>query len=266
MSIEKSVHVSVDRIGIRRRPRARIAVIGNPNSGKSTLFNRLTGLRQSTGNFPGVTVEKHVGTVQLDGTAVELIDLPGIYCLGGTSADERIAVDVLLGRMPGGERPDALMVVIDATHLYQGLYLLEQLLEMQLPTLVAMTMTDVATADGLQIDLQALSRRLGGVPVFPVTATSGQGMAALRTSLAGVDALPVPEIPASWPELSRTAQQLAGEAFDAPPLARMDVLQALLHPHLAGSQAVLARLPAGAVQAARERLFGKAPPQAEEAQ
>ena len=140
------VKIPVSGIGIRRKARASIALIGNPNAGKSTLFNRLTGLRQTTGNFPGVTVEKHIGTVQLAHNAFNLIDLPGIYSLDGISVDERIAVDVTLGRVPGTDRPSGLLVVIDATHIYQGLYLLEQLLELQLPTIVALTMIDVATA------------------------------------------------------------------------------------------------------------------------
>jgi ferrous iron transport protein B len=132
MAEDSAVYVPIDRVGIRRRAVASIAVIGNPNSGKSTLFNRLTGLRQTTGNYPGVTVEKHAGTLQLKSSAIELIDLPGIYCLGGYSADERIAVDVLLGRVSDTPAPDGMLVVLDATHLYQGLYLLQQLMEMQL--------------------------------------------------------------------------------------------------------------------------------------
>ena len=117
MSEAETVYVPVEKIGIRRRASASVAVIGNPNSGKSTLFNRLTGLRQTTGNYPGVTVEKHSGIAQLGSSALELVDLPGIYCLGGFSADERIAVDVILGRMDETPSPDGLLVVLDATHL-----------------------------------------------------------------------------------------------------------------------------------------------------
>ena len=177
------VKVPVSGIGIRHKARASVAVIGNPNAGKSTLFNRLTGLRQTTGNFPGVTVEKHLGTVQLARSAFNLVDLPGIYSLDGTSTDERIAVDVTLGRIPGTERPSGLLVVIDATHLYQGLYLLEQLLELQLPTMVALTMIDAATANGISIDINALQNALGGVPVYPVNSISGHGLDALKEGL-----------------------------------------------------------------------------------
>ena len=124
------IGIPISRVGVRRQAHSSIAIIGNPNSGKSTLFNRLTGLRQTTGNYPGVTVEKHIGTIQLQNSALRLVDLPGIYCLGGHSADERIAVDVLLGRLDPADKPSGLLVVLDATHLYQGLYLLEQLLEL----------------------------------------------------------------------------------------------------------------------------------------
>ena len=162
MAERTTISVPVDKIEIRRRASTTLAVIGNPNSGKSTLFNRLTGLHQTTGNYPGVTVERHSGTVQLESSAVELIDLPGIYCLGGYSADERIAVDVILGRMTDTAPPGGLLVVLDATHLYQGLYLLQQLMEMQVPTVVALTMTDVATASGIDISIEVLQRHLAG--------------------------------------------------------------------------------------------------------
>ena len=104
-----------------------LALVGNPNTGKSTVFNRLTGLRQKTANYPGVTVEKRVGKFTLDSLSFDLIDLPGIYSLSPNSADERIAVDVLLGRVVGTPQPDIILAVVDATRLYQGLYLLQQL-------------------------------------------------------------------------------------------------------------------------------------------
>src|SRR5210317_2398949 len=92
-----------------------VALVGNPNAGKSTLFNRLTGLRQKTANYPGVTVEKHIGTALLDATPLDLIDLPGIFSLTPDSADERIAVEVLLGRVAGTPQPDGILAVVDAT-------------------------------------------------------------------------------------------------------------------------------------------------------
>ena len=174
MTKTKEIRVPANQIPVSRRADASIAVVGNPNSGKSTLFNRLTGLRQTTGNYPGVTVEKHAGIAQLESGAVELVDLPGIYCLGGFSADEQIAVDVILGRMEAATHPDALLFVLDATHLYQGLYLLQQLMEMQLPTIVALTMTDVATSSGLDISIEVLQRHLGGITIVPVVAKTGR--------------------------------------------------------------------------------------------
>jgi len=257
------IKVGLDDIGIRRKARTSIAVIGNPNSGKSTLFNRLTGLRQTTGNYPGVTVEKHVGTAQLSATAVELVDLPGIYCLGGKSADERIAVDVLLGRIFNTTKPSGLLVVLDATHLYQGLYLLEQLLELAVPTVVAVTMTDVAQANGLSIDLPALSKRLGDIPICEVVATSGQGIEQLKQALENLPKLSARGFPKSWPELSRNAQQLAD--LTGGQMARMDVIQALLHPDSDLDRELHHQLDGSEIKAVRQELFAQHPPQAEEA-
>lgn len=257
------IKIPVSGIRIRHKARVSIAVIGNPNAGKSTLFNRLTGLRQTTANFPGVTVEKHVGTVQLEHSAINLVDLPGIYSLDGNSADERIAVDVTLGRMAGTQRPSGLLVVIDATHIYQGLYLLEQLLELQLPTMVALTMIDAATASGITIDIPALQNALGGIPVYPVSSISGHGLSELKRGLERITAIKVPAIPASWPELSKTAQQLAQQL--GADWQRIDVIQALLqtHPDLAGKLGQ--QLGADTVAGLRLKLFGDSLPAAAEA-
>ena len=180
-------------------------------------------------------VEKHQGTVELAHSAFNLIDLPGIYSLDGTSVDERIAVDVTLGRVPGTERPSGLLVVIDATHIYQGLYLLEQLLELQLPTMVALTMIDAATASGISIDTDALQKSLGGIPVYPVSSISGHGLDELKEGLEHITSIPSPPLPASWPEFSETAQQLSQQL--GKDWQRIDVIQALLqtHPDYAGS-------------------------------
>lgn len=263
MTDNTEVKIPLDGIGIRRKATASIALIGNPNAGKSTLFNRLTGLRQTTANFPGVTVEKHVGTVQLEDSALQLVDLPGVYSLDGTSADERIAVDVTLGRVKGTQRPSGLLVVIDATHIYQGLYLLEQLLELQLPTMVALTMMDAATASGISIDVPALQKALGGIPIYPVSSISGHGFDDLKHGLESITAIDVPTTPASWPELSQTAQQLAQQL--GADWQRIDVIQALLqtHPDLAGK--LSQHLGADVVNGLRSRLFGDEPPPAVEA-
>jgi ferrous iron transport protein B len=263
MTEQTTVYVPIDKIGIRRRAAASVAVIGNPNSGKSTLFNRLTGLRQTTGNYPGVTVEKHAGTVQLESSAIELVDLPGIYCLGGYSADERIAVDVILGRVAETPAPDGLLVVLDATHLYQGLYLLQQLMEMQVPTVVALTMTDVATASGIDISVEVLQRHLGGLQICPVVATTGRGLDGLKTALESVVAAQVPAIPESWPQLSETADRMTAKAGNSMP--RMDVIQALLHPDSERAARLAGLLGEQLLAETRNSLFGTEPPQAVEA-
>jgi ferrous iron transport protein B len=263
MSDTKTAYVSVDSIDIRRRASSTVAVIGNPNSGKSTLFNRLTGLRQTTGNYPGVTVEKHSGIAQLDNSALELVDLPGIYCLGGFSADEQIAVDVLLGRVEGTRRPDGLLFVLDATHLYQGLYLLQQLMEMQIPVLVALTMTDIATSSGIDISIEVLQRHLGGITVVPVIAKTGRGLENLKQALEHIGDTEAPAIPESWPELSKTADELGELAGNS--MHRIDVIQALLHPEIAAADRLEEKVGAEKINEAREELFGEEPPQASEA-
>ena len=264
MSEVETTYIPVDKISIRRRATASIAVIGNPNSGKSTLFNRLTGLRQTTGNYPGVTVEKHSGTVQLNGSALELVDLPGIYCLGGFSADERIAVDVVLGRIEGTPRPDGLLVVLDATHLYQGLYLLQQLMEMQLPMVVAMTMTDVATASGIDISIEVLQRHLGGIQIYPVVATSGRGLDTLKEALEAIADATAPAIPESWPELSSAADELVKSTANVS-LPRIDVIQALIHPESKRAAILDEQVGSRSIAKIRHSLFGNEPPQAAEA-
>ncbi len=263
MTEQTTVYVPIDKVGIRRRSTASIAIIGNPNSGKSTLFNRLTGLRQTTGNYPGVTVEKHAGTVQLRSSAIELVDLPGIYCLGGYSTDERIAVDVILGRIADTQAPDGLLVVLDATHLYQGLYLLQQLMEMQLPVIVALTMTDVAISSGIDISIEVLQRHLGGIQICPVVATTGRGLDGLKDSLENIAESPAPAIPESWPELSRTADQLTAQAGHSMP--RIDVIQALIHPTGDRAGKLEEMLGEHVLSEIRSTLFGTEPPQAVEA-
>lgn len=258
-----TTEVPIESIGVRRRAAASVAVIGNPNSGKSTLFNRLTGLRQTTANYPGVTVERHSGIAQLENTALELIDLPGIYCLSGQSVDERIAVQVLLGRIDNNRRPDGLLFVLDATHLYQGLYLLQQLMEMQLPIVVALTMTDAAAANGIDISIESLQRHLGGIHVCPVVATTGRGIEDLKKALESMRETEVPRWPDSWPELSRSADDLAKLA--GKPVTRIDVLQGLIHPDGEEAAELRRRVGGDVLAELRQRLFGDEPPQACEA-
>ena len=208
---ENLTRIAADQIKVRHHPAGTVAVVGNPNSGKSTLFNRFTGLRQKTGNYPGVTVERHSGIARADNAAVELMDLPGMHALSAYSIEERIAVDVVLGRMPGIDRPTGIVAVVDATRLYQGLYLLQQLLELDLPVLVALTMIDAAKAGGLSIDLEALQQHLCGVTVCPVVATTGQGMTALRDALMQLPQQAPAKPPEFWPRLATEVQQLAAD-------------------------------------------------------
>jgi GTP-binding protein EngB required for normal cell division len=151
--------VPVENIAVRRRAAGTVAVVGNPNAGKSSVFNRLTGLRQRTANYPGVTVERRVGRGLFGKMALDLIDLPGTYSLSPTSTDEQIAVDVLFGRVVGTPLPDAVLAVIDATRLYQGLYLLQQLVELGRPMIVALTMIDAAEHEQYHFGLAGRARR-----------------------------------------------------------------------------------------------------------
>jgi ferrous iron transport protein B len=208
MATPAEVAVPVGRISVRRKAVGTVAVVGNPNAGKSSVFNRLTGLRQHTANYPGVTVERRVGRGVFGAVALDLIDLPGTYSLSPTSADEKIAVDVLFGRVGGTPLPDAILAVIDSTRLYQGLYLLQQLTELGRPMIIALTMIDAAERDGVKIDFAKLQDALGGVPVFPIVATSGRGFAALNEALARIVKVPPPREVAHWPELESAADSL----------------------------------------------------------
>ncbi len=158
-----------------------IAVAGNPNCGKTTLFNALTGLRHKVGNYAGVTVEKREGAM-LGEPGLRLLDLPGIYSLSARSLDEQISRDVLLGRLPGTPKPDAVMVVVDAGNLERNLYLATQVIELGLPTLLVCNMMDLVAAGGHRLDLGALSERLG-VPVIGTVASRGEGVAQVRAAL-----------------------------------------------------------------------------------
>jgi ferrous iron transport protein B len=160
-----------------------VALIGPPNSGKSTLFNRLTGLRQKVANYPGVTVEQHSARMSGIGhRELTLIDLPGIYSLHSYSEDARVAVDVLQGNMPGTPAPDAVLLVLDALQLNRQLMLAAPVLAMGLPTLVLLNMSDLMTARGGEIDPLALARELGA-PVALISATKGAGIDAIARFL-----------------------------------------------------------------------------------
>jgi ferrous iron transport protein B len=161
----------------------RLALIGNPNSGKTSLFNQLTGLNQKVGNFPGVTVDRKTGIAALGGQRrAEVVDLPGTYSLYPKSLDERVIADLLYNPL-SPDYPDFVVVTVDASNLRRSLLLFSQLADLGLPAILALNMTDVAAERGIQIDLVALERELG-VPVVPMNARKGVGLAALRIVMA----------------------------------------------------------------------------------
>jgi ferrous iron transport protein B len=162
-----------------------VVLIGPPNAGKSTLFNRLTGLRQKVANYPGVTVEQHMGLMAGVGRDdLTLIDLPGIYSLDPYSEDARVSIDVLRGKMPGTPRPDAVLLVLDSLHLTRQLMLAAPVLALGLPTLVLLNMSDLMDARGGAVDTLELARELG-TPVARISAVSGAGLEAISLFLHG---------------------------------------------------------------------------------
>ncbi|MGN6506847.1 MAG: FeoB small GTPase domain-containing protein, partial [Tepidisphaeraceae bacterium] len=167
-----------------------IALAGNPNSGKTTLFNALTGLKQKVANYPGVTVEKKTGRCTLaDGSMVDVIDLPGAYSIISRSPDERVTMQVLRGLRKDTAAPDVVIAVVDASNLSRNLYLVSQLIELGRPMVVALNMMDIAQRRGIRVSAQLLQEQLG-VPVIPVTAARGEGVAELKAALA--HAVPAP--------------------------------------------------------------------------
>jgi len=187
-----------------------IALLGAPNTGKTTLFNRLTGLRQKTANFPGTTLEAHVGTARLDAAApaVRLIDLPGVYALDLDSLEARVCRDALAGRIAAGgaSAPEAVCVLLDAAALRQSLRFLARAMAARLPMTIALTMTDVARRKGVEVDPAALARRLG-CPVVAVNPRTGEGLEALRAALRS-PAPPVGAPPADPAGLTRWVDDL----------------------------------------------------------
>jgi ferrous iron transport protein B len=181
-----------------------IAIVGPPNSGKSTLFNRLTGLRQKVANFPGVTVEQHTGRARVESDReIMLVDLPGVYSLEARSEDERVTRDVLNGDMPGVPRPDAVLLILDCTNLGRHLILAAPILSLRLPTLVILNMADDLAARGGKVDVSLLAAQLGA-PVALVSAFTGEGVERVFQYIQGT---------------------AAGRHKVKPPLAELPVLQ-----------------------------------------
>ncbi len=175
-----------------------VALIGNPNTGKSTLFNALSGGHVRTGNYPGVTVEKKSGRADFEGKQFRLLDLPGTYSLAPRSPDEMVAVDVLLGRQADEPRPDVVLCIVDASNLERNFYLLSQVLELELPTVVAVNMLDLAESRGLKIALDKLAAQVP-VKFVGVQANKGQGIDELKQALAEAIDRPAAKIASPFP-------------------------------------------------------------------
>jgi ferrous iron transport protein B len=163
------------------------AVVGNPNCGKSTLFNALTGLKQKVGNYPGVTVEKKMGTVYSQhGQPISVIDLPGAYSLAARSPDEAVTRDVLLGRRADTPQPDRILCIVDSTNLERNLYLVHQVLDLGRPVILVLNMMDLAAKAGLSIRVARLEQMLG-IPVIPCEASNGKGIIELKLAMSRHD-------------------------------------------------------------------------------
>ncbi len=217
-----------------------VAVVGPPNSGKSTLFNALTGLRQKVANFPGVTVEHHIGKVKLPGDQeVFLVDLPGVYSLTPRSEDERVTHDVLKGKNLSIGKPDAVLLILDSTNLNRHMVLAAPVLSLKLPTLVILNMADDLSKRGGELDIAALAHQLSA-PVALISAARGEGLEKVFQFLAGISARPVVQLPIlQLPVLQDVPKcrqwagrvgQSAGYVAPAPPMwtRRLDAI--FLHP------------------------------------
>lgn len=210
-------------------PRASVyALVGNPNCGKSTLFNALTGLKQKVGNYPGVTVERKVGTAYTQhGQPLTIIDLPGTYSLAARSPDEAVTRDVLLGRRTDTAMPDRIVCVVDATNLERNLYLVHQILDLGRPVILVLNMMDVAEQAGLSIRTARLERALG-IPVIACAASSGRGLIELKLALSRPD-LPLSrhawDVPAAIaPAVSELQASLQDSDKKPPLIARAEAL------------------------------------------
>lgn len=189
-----------------------IALVGNPNTGKTTLFNALSGMRQHVGNYPGVTVETKKGHLRHHDRVFDLIDLPGTYSLAPRSPDEMVAVDLILGRQTGEPRPDVVVSIVDAANLERNLYLTTQVLELGVPVVVALNMIDVAQAHGVTIDAERLSRQLG-VPVVPIQANKRRGFEELKQAIAAAADAGTPAKGPTFPDAFESEVTSLGEAI-----------------------------------------------------
>jgi len=204
------------------------ALVGNPNCGKSTLFNALTGLKQKVGNYPGVTVEKKMGTVYSQhGQPISVIDLPGAYSLAARSPDEAVTRDVLLGRRADTPQPDRILCIVDSTNLERNLYLVHQVLDLGRPVILVLNMMDLAAQAGLSIRVARLEQMLG-IPVIPCEASNGKGIIELKLAMSRHD-LPLSRhawnIPAAISSAVAELQaSLVANGGKAPLIARAEAL------------------------------------------
>ncbi len=204
------------------------ALVGNPNCGKTTLFNALTGLKQKVGNYPGVTVEKKIGTAYSQhGQPITVIDLPGAYSLAARSPDEAVTRDVLLGRRADTAQPDRILCIIDATNLERNLYLVHQILDLGRPVILVVNMMDLAAAAGLTIRISRLEQALG-IPVIACEAVNGKGLIELKVAMSRPD-LPLArhawDVPAAIaPAVTELQASLVSHDGKAPFIARAEAL------------------------------------------
>jgi ferrous iron transport protein B len=184
-----------------------IALAGNPNAGKSTLFNTLTGARQHVGNWPGKTVEKKEGYFEYQGLTWKVVDLPGVYSLSAYSPEEVVTRDYLLG-----EQPDVVVNVVDANNLERNLYLTVQLLELGLPLVIALNVIDLARARGIRIDQTRLSTLLGNVPLVETVGNKNQGVDRLLAALADLAGTEYPQLKMSQNGTAHVKHRTASKA------------------------------------------------------
>jgi ferrous iron transport protein B len=196
-------------------------LIGNPNTGKSTLFNCLTGLRQKVGNYSGVTVQKKTGITLIGEERVEILDLPGTYSLAATSPDERVVVDALRGEVENLDRPDIALCIVDATNLQRNLFLAFQIGQLGLPMVLALNYWDTAQKRNIAIDIEELKKRLG-IPIVPISASRAEGITELKDAMIqALDEKPKLISP-TWPESIEEAISGVRSELSEPVSARLD--------------------------------------------